>query len=333
MSTNKMKLDISQQALSDIFKKHNLGNIQSADLMTGGEFNSVYKIVTDDSKKYVIKIAPSSDIDVLTYEHNLIQSEVFAYEKLAELKSVHIPEIFGYSQSSDEPYQYLIMEFIEGKTLSKSKLTDEETAKVTYSLGQTMAEIHSIAVPDGFGYLQNGLKRTWKDAYLSMVDSIIRDGLTKKAKIPYLEEIKSLINQNLSVLDEVKTPALIHFDLWAGNIILDKNNDLYSLIDCERVMFGDVMGEFISLDYITPFSLEKNKSLIAGYRSCANRNVEFNNNEMIRLYLMRLYLGLIANIETSYRYRKMSLTFLGRYLFSKHFLKVSIRELKKHTQK
>ena len=333
MSTNKMKLDISQQALSDIFKKHNLGNIQSADLMTGGEFNSVYKIVTDDSKKYVIKIAPSSDIEVLTYERNLIQSEVFAYEKLAELKSVHIPEIFGYSQSSDEPYQYLIMEFIEGKTLSKSKLTDEETSKVTYSLGQTMAEIHSIAVPDGFGYLQNGLKETWKDAYLSMVDSIIRDGLAKKAKIPYLEEIKSLINQNLSVLDEVKTPALIHFDLWAGNIILDKNNDLYSLIDCERVMFGDVMGEFISLDYITPFSLEKNKSLIAGYRSRANRNVEFNNNEMIRLYLMRLYLGLIANIETSYRYRKMSLTFLGRYLFSKHFLKVSIRELKKHTQK
>ena len=181
MSTNKMKLDISRKTLSDIFRKHNLGNILSADLMTGGEFNSVYKIVTDDSKNYVIKIAPSSDVEVLTYEHNLIQSEVFAYEKLAELKSVHVPEIFGYSQSSDEPYKYLIMEFIEGKTLSNSKLTDEETDKVMYGLGQTMAEIHNISVPDGFGYLQNGLKETWKDAYLSMVDSIIRDGLAKKS--------------------------------------------------------------------------------------------------------------------------------------------------------
>lgn len=333
MRTNKMKRHISLNVLSDIFNKHKLGNIKNVEILTGGEFNSVWKITTDDSQKYVIKIAPKSNTQVMTYEQNLTESEVYAYRKLSELKAVHIPKIFGYSTNADAPYQYLIMEFIEGKTLLNTKLTNSECDKVMYILGQAMAEMHNISVGDDFGYIQNGLKSTWKDAYLSMVDNIINDALAKHARIPYLNEIKALINQNLPVLNDVKTPSLIHFDLWAGNIILNEHNDLYCIIDCERAMLGDKMGEFISLDYITPFSTLKNKSLIAGYNSLANEKIEFNTDEMIRLYLMRLYLGLIANVEIYYRYPKFSAQFLGRYLFSKKFLKTTIGELKKYANR
>lgn len=328
MSINKMKQDISLNALSDIFQKHSLGNVQSADLMTGGEFNSVWKVTTDSSQEYVIKIAPHSSVDVLTYERNLIQSEVCAYEKLADLKTVHAPKLFGYNWLDSEPYQYLIMEFIEGEILLNAKLSQDEMNQVMYKLGQAMAEIHSIK---DLADMQNGLKKTWKDAHLSMVNNVIDDGIAKKAKIPYLKEIRKLIDQNLFVLDEVKSPSFVHFDLWAGNIILN-NNQLYAIIDCERAMLGDIMGEFISLDYITPFSVEKNESLIAGYQSFANEKIEFNSNEMIRLYLMRLYLGLITNVEPYYRYSTLSIEFYKKYNFSKQYLKTTIKELKKYTK-
>lgn len=329
MRTNKMKQEVSLRALSDIFNRHGLGNIQNAKLLTGGEFNSVFEITTDNAQKYVIKIAPSLNTEVLTYERGITQSEVYTYQKLSALKTVHIPKIFGHGTDKDEPYQYLIMEFVEGETLLKAKITDRERDKVMYALGQAMAEMHNITISDGFGYIQNGLKETWKDAYLSMIENIISDGLSKHARIPYLSEIKALINQNLPVLNEVKAPSLIHFDLWAGNIILNKSHDLHCIIDCERAMLSDPLGEFISLDYITPFSAEKNKSLIDGYNSVANEKIEFNRNEMIRLYLMRLYLGLIANVEIYYRYKKISAQFFGRYSFSKTFLKTTIKELKK----
>lgn len=329
MRTNKMKQEVSLKALSDIFNRHSLGNIQNAELLTGGEFNSVWGITTDSAQKYVIKIAPSLNTEVLTYERGITQSEVYTYQKLSALKTVHIPKIFGYGTDKTKPYQYLIMEFAEGETLLNAKLTDSERDKVMYALGQAMAEMHNIAISDGFGYIQNGLKETWKDAYLSMVENIINDGFSKHARIPYLNEIKALINQNLPVLNEVKTPSLIHFDLWAGNIILNKNHDLHCIIDCERAMLGDPLGEFISLDYIKPFSTEKNKSLIDGYNSVANGKIEFNRSEMIRLYLMRLYLGLIANVECYYRYPRFSAQFFGRYSFSKTFLKTTITELKK----
>ncbi|MDE5994390.1 MAG: aminoglycoside phosphotransferase family protein [Oscillospiraceae bacterium] len=329
MHTNKMKQNVSLKALSDIFNCHSLGNIQNAELLTGGEFNSVWGITTDSAQKYVIKIAPSLNTEVLTYERGITQSEVYTYQKLSALKTVHIPKIFGYGTDKTQPYQYLIMEFAEGKTLLNANLTDSERDKVMYTLGQAMAEMHNITIGDGFGYIQNGLKETWKDAYLSMVENIISDGLSKHARIPYLNEIKALINQNLTVLNEVKKPSLIHFDLWAGNIILNKNHALHCIIDCERAMLGDPLGEFISLDYITPFSVENNKWLIEGYTSVANEKIEFNRNEMIRLYLMRLYLGLIANIECYYRYPRLSAQFFGRYSFSKKFLKTTITELKR----
>lgn len=329
MRTNKMKQTVSLNALSDIFNRHSLGKIQNAELLTGGEFNSVWGITTDSAQKYAIKIAPSLNTEVLTYERGIMQSEVYAYQKLSELKTVHIPKIFGYSTDNTQPYQYLIMEFVEGDSLLNAKLTEIERNNVMYSLGQAMAEMHNITIGDGFGYIQNGLKETWKDAYLSMVENIISDASEKHARIPYLNEIKALINRNLPVLDEVKTPSLVHFDLWAGNIMLNKSHDLHSIIDCERAMLADPLGEFISLDYITPFSVENNKSLIDGYNSVANEKIEFNRNEMIRLYLMRLYLGLIANVEIYYRYKKASAQFFGRYFFSKKFLKTTIKELKK----
>lgn len=329
MRTNKMKQVVSLKALSDIFNRHSLGNIQNAELLTGGEFNSVWGITTNSAQKYVIKIAPSLNTEVLTYERGITLSEIYTYQKLSVLKTAHIPQIFGYSTDKTQPYQYLIMEFVEGETLLNAKLTESERAKVMYALGQAMAEMHNITIDDGFGYIQNGLKETWKDAYLSMIENIINDGFEKHARIPYLNEIKALINQNLSVLNDVKTPSLIHFDLWAGNIMVNKSHDLHSIIDCERAMLGDPLGEFISLDYITPFSVEKNKPLIDGYNSVANEIIEFNRNEMIRLYLMRLYLGLIANVEIYYRYPRASAQFFGRYFFSKKFLKTTIKELKK----
>ncbi len=329
MSANKIKQEVSLDALSVIFNKHSLGKISSATVMTGGEYNSVCKVETQDTEKYVIKLAPKTNVEVLTYENNLIKSEVNSYEKLASLKTVQIPKIYGYCFNEKEPYQYLIMEFIDGKMLSDLKLDKCEYDNIMFDLGKAMAEIHNLENTEGFGYIQNGLKETWKEAFFSMIENVIADGERKNAKIPYLNEIRKLINDNAYILDEVKNPSLIHFDLWAGNIFI-KDNKLYSIIDCERAMYGDVMGEFVSLDYITPFSKENNKSLIDGYNSLAKIKIEFNNRDMLRLYLMRLYLGLIVCVETYYRYPKLSKTFFSRYNFSKKVLKTTINELKKY---
>ena len=328
MSSNKMKQTISENTVSEIFEKHSLGEIAEIKEMSGGYFNSVLKVETVTGDKYIIKIAPGAKTEVLTYEQDLIKSEVYIYSLLESVTSVHFPEVYACNYEGGAPYKYSIMEFLEGEMLNRIKLPSEQYKSVMHDLGKAMAEIHTITGKDGFGYTQNGLKPTWKEAYLSMVENVTADGKRKNARIPYLKTIKEIIRKNECVLDTVKTPSLIHFDLWAGNIMI-KDGRLYGLIDCERAMFGDIMGEFISLDFASPFDLEKHKELIDGYNSFAKEKINFGRDEFIRLYLMKIYLGMIAYVEQYYRSTRLSATFYSARHFAKSGLKCAINELKK----
>lgn len=330
--TSKTKQHISKNIISEIFNKHSLGNVINTTVLTGGKFNTVLKIQTEDQNQYVIKIAPDSSTEVLTYEQQLIKSEVYIYKLLSNVKKVHFPKIFGYNWDDSFKYKYLIMEFIEGDMLSDVKLSQMDYDKVIFDLGCAMAEIHTIHNDSGFGYIQNGLKETWKDAYYNMIENVINDGINKNAKIPYLEKIKKTVEENEFVLDFVKVPSLVHFDLWTGNIIV-KNCKLYALIDCERAMFGDIMGEFISLDYLSTFDLENNKQLIRGYNSIAEQKIKFDKYDLIRLYLMKLYLGLIAYVEPYYRLSKITPEFYGARNYAKKMLNNALVEIEKLNEK
>lgn len=323
---SKTKRNISDEALNEIFSKHSLGKIVKVIPLKGGQFNSVLKITVQSGKNYVIKIAPSKGTDVLTYEKDLIKSEVYFYEKFSGLKNIHFPEIYGYDYDRESEYQYLIMEYIEGEMLTEVKLSKEEYSQVMIELGKAMAEIHNLPCYDGFGYIQNGLYKTWEEAYLSMTESVIKNAEIKNAKIPYLREIRSIIEENRDILREVKDISFVHFDLWAGNIIL-KDKKIYALIDCERAMLGDRVGDFISLDYTAAFDSEENKHLIEGYNSVAKLPLNFDSNEMKRIYLMKIYLGLIVYTEQYYRHGKLSPEFYFGRKFGKKVIRNAIENI------
>ena len=280
---SKTKRNISDEALNEIFSKHSLGKIVKVIPLKGGQFNSVLKITVQSGKNYVIKIAPSKGTDVLTYEKDLIKSEVYFYEKFSSLKNIHFPEIYGYDYDRESEYQYLVMEFIEGKTLTDAKLSKEDYDQVMYELGCAMAEIHNLSCEEGFGYIQNGLFASWEEAYLNMTENVIKNAERKNAEIPRIDEIRHILLENRDLLKSVKKPCPVHFDLWAGNIML-KDKKLYALIDCERAMFGDRIGDFISLDYISPFDKKKNE--LISYRCTSQYGaILLYDSKIIRKYI------------------------------------------------
>ncbi|MDE6723869.1 MAG: aminoglycoside phosphotransferase family protein [Eubacterium sp.] len=322
---NKMKKSISDFDMQEIFSFNNLGKVSEIKQLSGGEFNSVYKVNTD-SVEYVIKIAPDN-ASVLTYEKNIAGSEQFALEKLCNNTYAKIPKVIASSDSNDK-YNYLIIEFVEGKMLLNQKLNKDEYNNVMLNLGKAIAEFHNVECDLGFGYLQNGLKPTWKEAYFDVVHNIIEDGKRVNCRIPYFDEIMNMINKCSYVLDEVTAPSILHFDLWQGNIFV-KNGKLAAIIDFERTILGDPVGDFIHLDYIAPFDMDENKYLIEGYNSVAKNTLFFNKNELIRFYLMRLYLGMIAYVETYYRMSKFSVQFFAKKVFARKVLSSAVNELKK----
>lgn len=325
---SKTKRNIDEETLAVIFRKHNLGEIKEVTPLKGGMFNSVLKITVTSGKSYVIKIAPPDDISVLTYEKNLIKSEAFFYKEFASLSKIKVPEIYGCDYDENSDYRYLIMEFIDGEMLNCVKLSKSEESQLMFALGCAMAEIHNLPCEYGFGYLQNGLYDSWDKAYLTMVENVIENAQTKKAKIPYLDELREIFRENAQLLKTVEKPCFNHFDLWAGNIMI-KDNKLYAFIDCERAMIGDRMGDFISLDYLAGFDKEENKDLIAGYNSVAREPLYFDKDEMKRFYLMKIYLGLIVYTEQHYRYSRFSPVFYSGKAFGKKVVANAISNLRK----
>ena len=311
--------------INEIFKRHSLGEVAEICELKGGTFNRVFKVSTEKGE-YAIKIVGDADREVLTYEKGLIETEAKVYELLQ--KTEYIPKIHGYNYSDEYEHKYLIMDFIEGQTLNKTKLSKEEYDGVIYSLGRAMAEIHRVKGEEGFGYMQCGLKSTMREAYISMTDNLIKDARRKVKDIPYADRVSSAIKKNISAFDGITVPVLNHFDLWGGNIVI-RDGRLSSLIDCERAMFGVPEGDFISLDYLAPFDTEKNRQLVEGYNSAAQEKLTFEGDSLKRFYLMRLQLGLIVFTESHYRYKKLSPMYIGSRAFGKKVIKNALNELEK----
>lgn len=322
-----VKRNITQEDISEIFSRHCEGEISLFKPLTGGTFNSVYKVETKDSKAYIIKIAPDKDTFVLTYEKDIIKNELEFFELTKNCKNVRFPKIYGYNLNDSYRYKYIIMEFVEGQMLNKSKLSKKEKSDVMYKLGRAMAEIHAITDENKFGYMQTPCE-TFRQAYKAMAENVINDGLKVTKSFPCLDRIKAAIEKHSDAFDLAENAHLIHFDLWPGNIIV-KDGELYSIIDCERCMFGDPVGDFISLDYISPFKKAVPQEVIDGYNSESEKKLSFNKNELTRFYLMRLYLGLIVYTETYYRCSKYSPEFIGRLIFGKTVIKNALKQLEK----
>jgi fructosamine-3-kinase len=102
------------------------------------------------------------------------------------------------------------------------------------------------------------------------------------------------------LLDEVTTPVLVHFDLWDGNILVDRVDGratVTGLIDGERAFWGDPVAEFVSLALLR--DIEQDAAFLAGYRETAQ--VEFDDRTRRRLSLYRCYLYLIMLVESAPR--------------------------------
>ncbi len=84
MAISKTKYKASEAEIRELFSHHKVGNVQKIAPLGNGEFNAAYKVMCDDGMSYALKIAPPEGTKVLTYENNMMESEVFWYSQMHE---------------------------------------------------------------------------------------------------------------------------------------------------------------------------------------------------------------------------------------------------------
>lgn len=98
------------------------------------------------------------------------------------------------------------------------------------------------------------------------------------------------------MLDDVTRPALVHFDLWQGNLLIagaPGARTLSGVIDGERMFWGDPVADFVSTALFG--NIEEDEDFLAGY-AVTGGPVRFDGS-LRRLAFYRSYLYLIMLIE------------------------------------
>jgi aminoglycoside phosphotransferase (APT) family kinase protein len=257
----------------------------------GGTYNTVEELRLTDGSGYVLKVAPTAP--GLRYESRLLLGEAEFCRGAAEA-GVPAPRVVAVDEA------WLLMTLSPGAPWDDS-LTVAEQAELRGELGRQVARLHEVTGP-GFGYPTGAfgpLTPDWRTAFTAMFDGLLADAREHGARLPSpVEEVAAVARSVYDALDEVTVPRLVHYDLWPGNILVDRTEGrarIGGLIDGERMFWGDPLADFVSLALLG--DIRKDEAFLEGYRAAGGRAL-FDRSARLRLALYRAYLYLIMLIET-----------------------------------
>jgi aminoglycoside phosphotransferase (APT) family kinase protein len=261
-----------------------------------GWFNAAYNARLSDGREVILKIAPPKDAEVLTYEQNIMDTEVAAMRLAAGSPAIPVPAIYCYDTARDLcDSEYFFMEKLRGENygIIRSTLPAEEQARIDQQIGRIVRAINDVTGPY-YGYPGNSALRgeTWSEAFIKIMDSILEDGCRKKAEYGFdVETIRSAILKHAPALETVTTPQMVHWDAWDLNVFV-QDGQVTGLLDFERVLWGDPLLE---CQFRPLFGADVTESMRAYGKT------HFTRAEEQRRQLYTLHLALVAKTECYYR--------------------------------
>ncbi|WP_428957423.1 phosphotransferase family protein [Streptomyces sp. cg35] len=280
-------------------------DVQECLPLTGGTHNTVVRVVLRDGRRWVVKVPPSGEgRSALAYEHDLLRGESVFYGAAARAAEVPVPRVVHAESAGDPPdVTGLVMTECPGAPWHEADPGPEprEQARLRGELGGHVARLHALTGP-GFGYPARPFGSrpgSWREAFTEMTDAVLDDAAHFHAALPHpVATVRRILASAADVLDEVTVPALVHFDLWQGNLLLDGapgDRTIGGVIDGERMFFGDPVADFVSLALFD--DIEHDEDFLAGYTAAGGR-ADFTGAVRLRYQLYRSYLYLIMLVET-----------------------------------
>jgi aminoglycoside phosphotransferase (APT) family kinase protein len=250
-----------------------------------------------DARRVVLKVAPLPDVEVLTYEHDILRAEVEALRLVRTHTDAPVPEVLWFDDGGRRVASPLfLMPFVPGTSLDKLRavLDADRQAHVDAELGRHLRAINDIR-GSHFGLLAPTATRhvTWRDAFTELWTAVLADGERKAVALPVgYDELRAAFTDGLPACDDVEEPRLVYWDLWDGNVLVDpETGALLAMLDLERALWGDPLME----GQFTPHELRP--ALLAAY---GPTELETPSGRTRRA-MYTLYLHLVMSIEGAYR--------------------------------
>lgn len=217
--------DISWQVMGQIVRRWTGQPCGLAEVtpLSGGCISTALALTLDDGRKAVLKISPHR-VD-RSYADEACQLE------LLRAAGVPAPQVYLVQTGTlDEPFSYILMEFMDGVDLSaaRSACSAEQYATLQTGLAEMVLRLHDQTGDNYMRVSSNGAKRfdAWPSCYRDIYESIWRE-VEKSGQLPV--KIRKLVNRIHDRLDRLLAhddrPRLVHWDLWATNLLAAPNSD------------------------------------------------------------------------------------------------------------
>lgn len=271
--------------------------------LAGGSYNALHGIELTDGTRLVLKVPPPAGTPRLRYEAELLHGEARFYEATAAA-GVPAPRALHTEWAEDgDAAPFLLMTHSPGVPWSEvaESLAPDERDRLREELGGMVGRLHAVR-GRAFGYPAQSvapLADRWAPAFTAMTDAVLDDAAAYGSWLPRpLDGIRSALARGAAALDEVTEPALVHFDLWPGNVLLDGApgaRTIGGIIDGERMFWGDPLADFASLSLMLG-DPEADPAFLTGYAAAGGRT-DFDAAAHRRIALYRCYLYLIMLVE------------------------------------
>jgi len=189
-------------------------------ILTGGCWNRVIAVSTDDGKKHLV-----FKVTLKKYDADLRREfEVLQYFR--NCTSMPVPEPFLLDLTGDRiPGSVLVMEKLPGTVLHKAsqKLSSEERKTISEEIADHIINLHSCRVK-GFGGVEVPAEQrlaTWADFWIPRFDAAIIEAQGKSIDAKLLSEIGEIRHHLHYLLDIGEYGTLTHYDIWTGNVMVD----------------------------------------------------------------------------------------------------------------
>ncbi|MGW5349660.1 phosphotransferase family protein [Streptomyces sp. NPDC004031] len=280
------------------------GQVASRERIPGGSYNALFSVGLTGGDRLVLKVPPPEGTPRLRYEAELLCGEALFYERAAAA-GVSAPRVVHSEwREGTGAAPFLVMTHSPGVPWNEvaEAMAPEEHERLLTELGGLVGRLHTVRGGDGFGYPAQRVApfaAGWPEAFAAMTDALLTDAEEYGPWLPRpAAQIRAVLAGGAPALAEVTRPALVHFDLWSGNVLLDGEpgkRTVGGLIDGERMFWGDPLADFPSLSLFFGH-LEDDPAFLAGYGAAGGRT-SFDAAARVRLALYRCYLYLIMLIE------------------------------------
>ncbi|MGK5678242.1 phosphotransferase [Actinoplanes sp. URMC 104] len=250
--------------------------VSGGEELGGGGFASVWRVTLADGRDVVVKVGPPRWARLLTYEAGLIAAEAEYFTLVRE--KAPVPEVLALGDN------WIITSFLPGRPL-----TAGDAPAARRQLGAAVARIHTLTGPR-FGYTGDRPSGPdWPSAFHAMIEALRADAAVWQVPLPPLD---GLVARHHAVLASVTRPALLHFDLWDGNVLVAADGSLGGVVDGERYLYGDPLLDLVSPALFRRIEDEPGHPFLAGYRAGP-----FDGSALTRLALYRVHLYVLMLAE------------------------------------